>query len=83
MEQIAEDWEIVSCEINYTWKRTLVMQLLVGLLTLGWSGPDSVYFSSGATWTVRQKSTGSLRRVTASNRSEAADNINKGLFDPD
>jgi len=83
MEQLTEDWEIQSCEIHYGPIKTLIVHLLVQLLTLGLFAPTPVYFSSGATWTVRQKSSGVVKRVTATNKSEAADSAARGLFDPD
>jgi hypothetical protein len=35
------------------------------------------------TWTIRQKSTGITKRVTANSEREAADMIAKGMFDSD
>jgi hypothetical protein len=69
MELISEDWEIVSRRTNHFW---------IGTFFIFLEGPGS-----DATWTVRQKSTGITRRVTADSTSEAADKIAKGLFDAD
>jgi len=38
---------------------------------------------STVTWTLRQKSTGVIKRVTANSESEAAEKIAKGYFDSD
>jgi hypothetical protein len=40
-------------------------------------------FHSSVTWTIRQKSTGITKRVTANSEREAADMIAKGMFDSD
>ena len=73
-----EDWEILSCEVYYSW----IGALFVFLLSLTPSAPpDRIHWS--ATWTVRQKSTGIVKRVTADNKSEAADYVAKGQFDSD
>jgi hypothetical protein len=82
MEQLSEDWEILSCKVHYTWANTLATLLasLVGGL-VGGGLPDSIHES--ATWTVRQKSSGLVKWVTARDKSEAAEFVSKGLFDPD
>ena len=71
MEGIPEDWEIVSRKTNYRWEQ-IVLTLLF----------DDLAYSDAA-WTVRQKSTGITKRVTADNRSEAANQIVNGCFDAD
>jgi len=53
-----------------------VLQTLVG-------NPDIVPVFSTATWTVRQRATGTLRNVTARSRQEAKDKISNGIFDED
>jgi hypothetical protein len=68
---MSEDWEIVSRKTNYHWSQ-IVFTLLF----------DDLAFSD-VTWTVRQKSTGVMKRVTAYRESEAADKIAKGYFDSD
>jgi hypothetical protein len=78
MEQLFEDWEILSCKTHYSWALAL-FAFLFSLLPGGL--PDSIHLN--ATWTVRQKSTDLVKRVTADNKSEAADYVAKGLFDPD
>jgi hypothetical protein len=60
MELISEDWEIVRRKTNHWWITTFLMLILDGSL-------------ASVTWTVRQKSTGIVKRVTASRESEAAD----------
>jgi hypothetical protein len=75
MEQLSEDWDILSCKVHYTWANTFVTGLA------GRGLPDSIHES--ATWTVWQKSSGLVKRVTASDKSEAAEFVSKGLFDPD
>ena len=85
MEQIFEDWEILSCKLHYGWRTVLLYQLfgiLADFLMLGQAGGPDPY-RGDATWTVRQKSTGIVKRVTASSKSQAADNVANGLFDPD
>jgi hypothetical protein len=53
------------------------------MIIVGLTVQDSLGIHSSVTWTVRQKSTGITRRVTADSKSEVADKIAKGLFDPD
>ncbi|HEY6258005.1 MAG TPA: hypothetical protein VIY51_19655 [Xanthobacteraceae bacterium] len=75
MALMSEDWETLDRKINYRWITSFFMVIL-GLLH-----PTRLH--SSATWTVRQKSTGLVRRVTADSESEAADKIAKGWFDAD
>jgi hypothetical protein len=77
MKLISEDWEILDRKIHRRWMTTFFMVTL-GLL-LG--PPEPLDFYSSGTWTVRQKSTGVVKRVMAKNESEAADKIAKGWFD--
>ena len=70
MKGIPEDWEVVSRKTNHWWLGAFFVVLLEGL-------------GSSVTWTVRQKSTGITRRVTALSESEAANKIAKGYFDSD
>jgi hypothetical protein len=79
MEQMLDDWEILACKVRYSWGATLIA-LLFSLLP-GGSMIDSIHLN--ATWTIRQKSTGVVKRVTAGNKSEAAAYAAKGQFDPD
>jgi hypothetical protein len=55
MDQIFEDWEIVSKTTHRRWAMTFWI-VLVGLLI-----QDTPPFHSSVTWTVRQKSTGTIR----------------------
>jgi hypothetical protein len=77
MALISEDWEIVSRKTN-SWWIAIFLWTISGLLGGGEMGPRS-----SATWTVRQKSTGITKRVTADSESEAAGLIAKGYFDAD
>jgi hypothetical protein len=76
MESISEDWEIVSRKTYRRWIASFFMVVL-GLFLEGY--PPGI--NSSVTWTVRQKSTGMVRRVTAASESQAAAMIAKGLFD--
>jgi hypothetical protein len=58
------------------WWIDLFVWLIFGLLGGGEMGPRS-----SETRTLRQKSTGVTKRVTALSKSEAADKIAKGWFD--
>jgi len=62
-----EDWEVVSRKANYPWFGVILIFFDLG--------------HSSVTQTVRQKSTGITRRVTADNEREAADCIANGWFD--
>jgi hypothetical protein len=75
MEPISEDWEVLSRKTHHPWITSFFI-VVVGLVK-----EESAGFHSSATWTVRQKSTGIVRRVTAASESEAVDMIAKGLFD--
>ena len=77
MEQICEDWEIVSQKVDHPLLWSFFI-LIFGLIV-----PSTPRVHSDATWTVRQISTGIVKRVTANNKYDAADKITKGLFDPD
>jgi hypothetical protein len=76
MKWVPEDWEIVSRKTNNFWFEIFVT------LILGWF-QGATHPHSSATWTIRQKSTGITRRVTALSEREAADKIAKGWFDAD
>jgi hypothetical protein len=77
MGLISEDWEIVSRKTN-SWWIAIFVWIIFDLLGGSEMGPRS-----SATWTVRQKSTGITKRVTADSEGEAADKIAKGYFDSD
>jgi hypothetical protein len=70
MERIPEDWEVVSRKTNHWW--------IGAFFILSLAGPHS-----SVTWTIRQKSTGVTKRVTARSESEVADIIANGWFDAD
>ena len=77
MREIADGWEVVSCHVKKPWHVIfMVLQMLVG-------NPDIVPVFSTATWTVRQRATGTVRKVTARSRREAKDKVANGLFDED
>jgi hypothetical protein len=77
MREIADGWEVVSCRVKEPWHIIyMVLQMLTG-------NPDIAPVFSTATWTVRQISTGTLRKVTARSRQEAKDKINNNVFDED
>ena len=75
MELMSEGWEIVSRKTNRPWFKSFLM-IVLGLVV-----QDNPGVFSSVTWTVRQKSTGVTRRVTANSKSEAADKIANGWFD--
>jgi hypothetical protein len=77
MKGIPEDWEVVGRETNHPWITTFFVFIL-GLISF-----DPTGLHSSVTWTVRQKSTGIVKRVTARSETEAADKIAKGWFDAD
>jgi hypothetical protein len=76
VRNIPEDWEVVSKSVKRHWIATILGNVVLGLLL------DSLpMIFSDVTWTVRQKSTGTIRRVTADSESQAAVMITKGYFD--
>jgi len=75
--QIADDWEVVSRKPN---ERTWILPMLVQLTFPIPMMPATI---SSATWTVRQKSTGLVRTLTARSEEEAWQKIELGLFDPE
>jgi hypothetical protein len=77
VEWIPEDWEIVSRKTNGYWIE------IFATFTLGLLLDSNLYPHSSVTWTVRQKSTGLMRRVTALGEREAADKIVNVSFDSD
>jgi hypothetical protein len=68
MRGIPEDWEVVSRKAKHPW-----LGVLLAIC--------DIY--SDVTWTVRQKSTGVMKRVTASSERDAAEKIANGWFDSD
>ena len=75
MTKLGDDWEIVSRRPN---DRGWILPMLVQLALLIPMMPAT--FSS-STWTVRQKSTGVVRKLTARSEEEAWQKIGLGLFD--
>jgi hypothetical protein len=75
MEQISQDWEVVDRKLHCP---PIIMFFMLILTLLGL---DPGFFPS--TWTLRRKSTGIVKRVTAGSQAEAADKIANGYFDPD
>jgi hypothetical protein len=75
MKEIAEEWEIVSCRARQPWHSFLMFwQMLLG-------NPDIAPAYSTATWTVRHKATGTIRKVTAKSEEGANAKIVGGMFD--
>jgi hypothetical protein len=77
MRDIPEDWEIVSRKIESHWIATIVINIIFSWLL---NYPEII---SSVTWTIRQKSTGITKRVTANSECEAADMIAKAMFGSD
>jgi hypothetical protein len=75
MKQISQDWEVVDRKLHCPLIITSFMLVLL-LLDL-----DPGFYPS--TWTVRRKSTGIVKRVTAGSEAEAAERIANEYFDPD
>jgi len=77
MSQRTDDWEIVSRKPD---DRGWILPMLVQLSLLIPMMPAT--FSS-VIWTVRNKSTGVVRKLTARSEEEAKRKIELGLFDAD
>jgi hypothetical protein len=77
VRNIPDDWEVVSRNIKRYWIATIFTTII-----FCWLLNDPVIFST-VTWTVRQKSTGVIKQVTANSESEAAEMIAQGCFDSD
>ena len=75
--QMADDWEIVSRKPN---ERTWILSMIVQLALLLPMMPATI---SSATWTIRQKSTGLIHKLTARSEEEAWQKIELVLFDAD
>lgn len=75
MTQLADGWEIVARRA-----KNPIFQLLAGLqIALGIA--EAPHAFSAVTWTMRQTSTGLLRKVTAFSQAEARERLALGLFD--
>ena len=68
------DWDIVSHQTN---GRAFTLLFLVLTTILGEFLPPH----SSVTWTLRHRTTGEMRRVTARSEREAIEKINAGYFD--
>jgi hypothetical protein len=77
VRDIPDDWEVVSRKIKRYWIATIFINII-----FSWLLSDPEIFST-VTWTLRQKSTGVIKRVTANSESEAAERFAKGYFDSD
>jgi hypothetical protein len=73
LTQIADGWEIVSVQSNAT---TLFSALMRMVLKIPEAPPGAA-----STWTVRQTSTDTVRKVTAMSEQDAKSKIELGLFD--
>jgi len=69
------DWDVVSRKTHSPVMHLIWMFLQIPLA----AGPIDVH--SNVTWTLRHRSTGEIRRVTANSESEAAERIMAGKFD--
>jgi hypothetical protein len=82
MEQMPRDWEIIDRKMDISWAQSFsrVVVLAIGTL-LDLPATNVPFYHS--TWTVRERLTGVVKRVTAENEAEAAKKIANGWFDPD
>jgi hypothetical protein len=78
---LPDQWELVARRSHYGWG-SAVFELLTNMIwgLLGGGGPERL-LSRPVTWTIRHKSSGETRTVTASSANEAATKINNGEFD--
>ena len=75
MTQLAEGWEIVGRRAeNPIFQLFAALQIALGIA-------EAPHAFSAVTWTVRQASTGLLRKVTAFSEAEARERFALGLFD--
>ena len=75
MAQLADGWEIVARRAkNPIFQLFAALQIALGLA-------EAPHAFSAVTWTVRQTSTGLVRRVTAFSEAEARERLTLGLFD--
>jgi hypothetical protein len=75
MREIADGWEIVSCQYNNP------LSYFFMILQIAFLVPEDIRYYSSATWTIRQTATGAVRKVSARTEQEAKDKIALGLFD--
>jgi hypothetical protein len=76
MTELAPGWEIVSRRTNNRLRGLFAMALQIVL-----TAEHGVY--SSVTWTIRETSTGAVRKVTARSEADAREKIARSLFDPD
>jgi hypothetical protein len=75
MKQLAEGWEIVARRAkNPIFQLFAAVQIALGIA-------EAPHAFSAVTWTLRQTSTGLLRKVTAFSEAEARERVALGLFD--
>jgi hypothetical protein len=73
--QVADDWEVLSRKPDEAfWMLAILAQLALII-------PQMPATFAAAIWTVRQKSTGVVRKLTARSEEEARQKIALGLFD--
>jgi hypothetical protein len=76
MTELAPGWDIVSRRTNNRLRGLLAMALQMAL-----TAEQGIY--SSVTWTIRQTSTGAIRKVTARSEARAREKIAQNLLDPD
>ena len=75
MAQLAEGWEIVARRAkNPIFQLFAALQIALGIA-------EAPHAFSAVTWSVRQTSTGLVRKVTAFSEAEARERLTLGLFD--
>ena len=75
MAQLAEGWEIVARRAkNPIFQLYAALQIALGIA-------EAPHAFSEVTWTLRQTSTGLIRKVTAFSEAEALERLTLGLFD--
>lgn len=75
MTELAPGWEIVSRRTNSRLRGLFAMALQIVL-----TAEQGVY--SSVTWTIREISTGAMRKVTARSEADAREKVARNLFDP-
>ena len=75
MAQLAEGWEIVARRAkNPIFQVFAALQIALGIA-------EAPHAFSAVTWSVRQTSSGLVRKVTAFSEAEARERLALGLFD--
>jgi hypothetical protein len=81
MGKFPENWDIVDRKVNVSLAQTV--SRVIAIIVLSFL-PGSSYFPFyDSTWTLRNKLTGAVKRVTADNEDEAAIKTKNEWFDPD